>query len=120
MELKDIARAVVEANREGRVSELLETLYASGVISVEAEPLPDGDRETRGPDALRAEHEERAETFELQEFQGPFLHGPDRFGVVCRIDAEDRETGERQEMAEIAVHTIEDGKVVKEEFFHGD
>lgn len=50
--------------------------------------------------------------------EGPFV-GCSGFAVRMTIDAEDASTGTRRSMSEIGVYTVQDGKVVREEFMGG-
>ena len=49
----------------------------------------------------------------------PFPHGEDRFGVVFEMDAEPK-GGSRFKMKEIAIYTVADGKITREEFFYSE
>ena len=49
---------------------------------------------------------------------GPYLHGTDRFSVVFGMDVTNKTSGERVQMQEVAVYTVRDGKIVREEFFY--
>ncbi len=49
---------------------------------------------------------------------GPFV-GATGFALVLEMDVETIKTGERQAMKEIAVYTVQNGKVVREEFMYG-
>lgn len=118
--LKAVADAVVAANSGGDFHQLLDAYYADEIVSVEAFEMPGGGREVQGREALAGKwawwegaheiHETRAE--------GPFFHGPDRFGVIFAMDVTNRESGERIQMRELAIYTVRDGKVVREEFFN--
>ncbi len=48
---------------------------------------------------------------------GPWPHD-DRFIVGFKIDATFKTSGERFTMEEMALYTVEDGKIVREEFFY--
>jgi ketosteroid isomerase-like protein len=49
--------------------------------------------------------------------QGPFL-GDRQFAVRYEFDTTSKETGQRNRMAEMALYTVEDGKIVREEFYY--
>ena len=47
------------------------------------------------------------------------MHGDDRFAVIFGFDVSNRQSGERTQMQEVAVYTVNDnGKIVREEFFY--
>lgn len=50
---------------------------------------------------------------------GPFV-GSTGFAVLLEMDVETIKTGQRQAMKEIAVYTVQNGKVVREEFMYGE
>jgi hypothetical protein len=45
----------------------------------------------------------------------PFV-GPDRFVVQYDADVTDKKSKERQQLSEVGVYTVKDGKIVREEF----
>lgn len=120
MELKDIAAALVAACREGRESETLLALYAPDAVSVEAVDMGGG-RETVGRDGIRGKHDWWNANFDVHEAKvsDPMLHAPDRFAVIFEIDATNTGSGERSRMTEVALYTVGDGRIVREEFFYG-
>lgn len=97
-------------------------LYDPGAVSVEAGPAPGTDSaETRGVDGIRGKHEWWESNFEVHSatVDGPYPHGDDRFAVIFEIDTTHRESGERSQMKEVAVYTVDAaGKIVREEFFY--
>ena len=49
--------------------------------------------------------------------EGPFPHG-DRFIVRFKYDVTPKHTGKRMTMDETGLYTVQNGKIVKEEFFY--
>lgn len=49
--------------------------------------------------------------------EGPFV-GASGFAVRFRMDVETKSTGQRQNMDEVGVYTVEKGKIVREEFMY--
>lgn len=49
--------------------------------------------------------------------EGPYV-GATGFSVKFRIDVETRSTGQRETMEEIGVYTVENGRIVREEFMY--
>ncbi|GMG83335.1 hypothetical protein LNKW23_25480 [Paralimibaculum aggregatum] len=119
-ELKRIGEALVAHCRNGTEAEGLAALYAEDAVSVEAMDMGQG-REAQGLEAIRGKHAWWESAMEVHEStaDGPYPHGPDRFGVIFTADATNRESGERHAMKEIAIYTVRDGKIVREEFFYG-
>ena len=119
MTLKEIAEALVAACRSQGEAALLESHYAADIVSVEPVDMGQG-RETHGLDGVKGKHAWWDENFEVHggDVQGPFLHGEDRFAVIFEIDATQKATGERTQMKEVALYTVAEGKIVREEFFY--
>ena len=103
----------------GKHEDLWQAHYADDAISVEAVPMPDGQREAKGLAAIRAKNEWWSGAHEVHEIkiEGPYVHGADRFSVIFNLDVTQKETGERWQMQEIATYiTNADGKIHREEF----
>jgi len=49
--------------------------------------------------------------------EGPFV-GADHFAVRFRMDVETKSTGKREQMDEVGVYTVKDGKIVREQFMY--
>ncbi|UWQ17990.1 nuclear transport factor 2 family protein [Jannaschia sp. M317] len=120
MTFLDLANELVAGCRDGREKENLSRLYAADAVSVEAMDMGNG-RETVGIDGIRGKHDWFDAAFEVLEstISDPMPHGEDRFGVIFEVKTRNRETGAVDEMKEIAVYHVADGKIVREEFFYG-
>lgn len=120
MTLKEIGEALLGHVKAGTTKEGIDALYAPDAISVEA-MAPDGNRETRGAEAIKGKHDwwEANFTVHSAKVDGPFPHGDDRFAMIFWMDAENKANGERNVMNEVAVYHVADGKIVREEFFYG-
>ena len=119
--LHDVATKLVAYCQEGREAEGLDTLYAPNAVSIEAAELADGGgREAKGLDAIRAKHAWWDKNIEVHSFSadGPYLHGDDRFAVIFDAAFTMKATGERTEMKEVAIYSIANGKIVREEFYN--
>lgn len=121
MTLAEIANALVAGCREGREQDNLGRLYAPDAVSVEGADMGGQGTATRGVEAIRAKHDwwEGAHIIHGGAVEGPFTHGEDRFAVIFDMDVENRETGQRMQMREVAVYHVAGGRIVREEFFHG-
>jgi ketosteroid isomerase-like protein len=120
MTLEEIAAELVAGCREGREKENLGRLYAPDAVSVEGADMGGQGAETRGLAGIRAKHEwwEGAHIVHCGTVEGPFTHQPDRFAVIFDIDAENRETGERNRIREVGVYTVAGGRITREEFYY--
>ncbi len=121
MSAKEIGEKLVELCRQGKNLESVDTLYADDVISVEASPPPaGGDRTTKGKAAIRGKNEWWFENHDIHgvDVNGPYPHGNEKFAVHFKFDVTFKPTGDRQQLDEIGVFAVDDGKVVREEFFY--
>ena len=121
MELKAIAEALVAHCRANTTYQGLDELYAEDAESIEAFPGPDGSSPiSKGRGAIRGKHEWWDSAFDVHSAiaDGPYLHGPNRFAVIFEIDATETQSGQRSQMKEVGIYTVEEGKIVREEFFY--
>lgn len=120
-DLNTVAQQLVDNCRTGQEARGLETLYHPDAVSVEASAPPGGSAESRGIDAIKGKHAWWNSAFEVHggKVDGPFPHGTDKFAVIFEMDATDKATGTRTAMREVAVYTVSDGRIVREEFFYG-
>ncbi|MEM7489679.1 MAG: nuclear transport factor 2 family protein [Pseudomonadota bacterium] len=120
MDLNEIAEALVDGVKTRKDRENLDRLYAPDAVSVEAQDMGNG-REVKGVEGIKGKHDWWESAFDVldADVAGPFPHGPDRFAVIYRMKAKNRETGEVSDMEEVGLYHVADGKIVREEFFYG-
>ena len=120
--LKATADKLVEYCRSNQTEKGLGELYDPGAVSVEAMAMPGSDSaETKGIDGIRGKHQWWNSNFEVHSanVDGPYPHGGDRFAVIFEMDTTHKESGERSQMKEVGVYTVDgSGKIVREEFFY--
>jgi ketosteroid isomerase-like protein len=119
-ELIKLGRDFVEAMQEGRGIAHVDDLYAENAQSVEAVVPPGRDvRIAKGKAAIKAKREDWAATHEIHKLEahGPYVHPPHQFGVRFEAEVTQKESGKRMTLREIAIYSVEDGKIVREEFF---
>lgn len=119
MSAMEIGTKLVELCRQGKNHEAMETLYAEDIVSLEAMSMPGMPAEMRGIAAIVAKGKWWAENNEVHSaaVAGPFPNG-DRFIVRFTYDVTFKPTGKRQTMDEMALFTVANGKIVREEFFY--
>jgi len=94
-------------------------MYAPDAVSAEAVPMPDGNREAAGLEAITGKGDwwENAHEVHNMEAEGPFVHGNNEFSVIFNMDVTNKEAGERTQMREVARYQVnEAGKITREEF----
>ena len=121
MSAKEIGQQLVAFCKEGKNLESINTLYSENIESVEAsEPQQGGQRVTKGIEGVRGKNQWWSENHEIHSaaVHGPYPHGDDRFAVRFEYDVTNKPSRQRIKMDEVGVFTVDNGKIVKEEFFY--
>ena len=118
MSVQTIARKFVELCRAGKNFDVMRTMYAPDIVSVEG----DG-KETagQGPVIKKSEDWGADKTFHGETVAGPFFNGatPDQFAVYFTLDVTPKATGQRITLEEVGVYTVnKDDKITREQFFY--
>jgi len=119
-DLVRLGQEFVQAMRNGRGIVHVDDIYAESAESVEAVVPPGRDvRIAKGRSAIKAKRADWVAAHDILKLEadGPFVHPPNRFAVRFRVEVTQKATGRQMTMGEIAVYTVEDGKIVREEFF---
>ncbi len=116
----EVGNKLVALCREGKDSQVLETLYDKDIVTVEAMDMPGMPREQKGLQACHGKAKWWSDNNEVHSVkaEGPFPNG-DRFAVRFTYDITRKADKQRTKMDEIALYTVKDGKIVREEFFYG-
>ena len=119
MDTMDIGKKLVALCKESKFDECMKQLYSKDIVSIEAQAMPGMPQEVRGMEAVLAKGKgwEAAHEFHSAQTEGPYPHG-DRFAVHFIFDVTNKQMKRRMKMDEIALYTVKDGKIVKEEFFY--
>ena len=114
-----VARELVDLCKQGRNMEAIEKFYSPNIVSVESMGSEEMPAEQHGIDAIRAKTEWWTENNEIHSAKatGPFI-GDGQFAVKFDYDTTFKPTGQRMQMTEMALYTVEDGKIVHEHFFY--
>jgi ketosteroid isomerase-like protein len=114
-----VAEELVSFCRAGRNMDAINTLYSPDIVSVESMGSEQMPREMKGIDAIRQKNQWWIENNEVHstEVDGPFV-GEGKFAVRYGFDATFKPTGKREQMEEMALYTVKDGKIVREQFFY--
>jgi ketosteroid isomerase-like protein len=115
----EIAKKYVELCKNHQNHVALETLFSPNAVSVEALHMPDMPAEVRGLEAILEKGKAWMENHEIHSaaMEGPWPNG-DRFIVRFSYDITNKPSGRRMQMDETALFTVENGKIVREEFFY--
>ena len=115
-----IADELVSLCKVGRNRDAINALYSPDIVSVESMGNATTPREAKGLDAVRGKGEWWATNNEIHSavVEGPFIGEDDKFAVYFNYDVTFKPTGKRNNMEEMALYTVKDGKVVREQFFY--
>jgi len=122
-DIKDIAEGLVEFCRKSQFRDAIDRYYSDDIVSVEALELPGLGREQRGIEAIRGKDTWFAENNEVHSCTatGPFLgtgRYANQFAVHFLLDHTPKSTGKRVTLAEMGLYTVNNGKIVREEFYY--
>jgi len=121
MTSKEVGEKLVELCRANKALEAL-SLYNPKAVSVEAQGSEAMPAVIEGVEKIRGKGEWWFANNEVHgaQVRGPFPNG-DRFAVIFNFDFTPKAgtfAGKRQKMEEVGLYTVENGKIVREEFFY--
>jgi hypothetical protein len=121
MTTAEVASQFVGLCRQRRFLDAVETLYADDVVSVEPMDYQGMGREMHGKEAVMTKNRLWFEDNDVHSSSviGPFV-GPERFAVKYDFDWTRKTSGERVALDEMAVYTVTNGKISREEFLYAD
>jgi hypothetical protein len=114
MSLQTVATQFVELCNQGRNFDVMRTMYAPDIISVEG-----NGEETVGqvPVIQKSERWGADNAINRQTIRGPYFNGPDQFAVHFVHEVTPRGTGRPVMLEEVGVYTVKDDKITREQFF---
>jgi ketosteroid isomerase-like protein len=117
-----VGRELVDMCRQGQMLDAIDSFYSPDIVSIEAVDNPTFARRIEGFEAVRGKSETWDQNNEVHsvEVEGPWPHD-DRFIVRFRLDVTPKAgpmAGQRMTIDETGLYTVEDGKIVQEEFFY--
>ena len=117
MSVQTVAHKFVELCRQGKNFDVMRTMYAPDIVSVEG----DG-KETagQGPVIRKSEDWGADKTFHGEAVAGPFFNGatPDQFAVYFSFDVTPKSTGRRVAREEVGVYTVKNDRITREQFYY--
>lgn len=119
MTTMEIGKELVALCRQGKNQEAIDRLYSPNIESVEAVAMPGMGQTQKGTQAIKGKNQWWVDNHQIHEgtVEGPYPHG-DRFILRFKYDVTPTHTGKRIALDETALYTVQNGKVVKEEFFY--
>ena len=115
MSLKIIASQFVELCNKGKNFDVMHSMYAPDIVSVEA-----SGEETAGktPVIQKSERWQANNTIGGEKVRGPFFNGPNQFAVHFTFDVTPKATRQRITLEEIGVYAVKGDKITREQFFY--
>ena len=116
MTTQEIADRLVSLCRKGQNQQAIEELYHADIVSVEAAGEP---REAKGLQAVKGKSEYFANTMDVHDMRvsDPLVGGA-HFAVTMYMDSTNKQTGKREAMTEVCVYEVNEGKIIREQFFY--
>jgi hypothetical protein len=114
-----VAQELVALCRAGRNLEAIDKLYSPKILSIEPVGTEEMPAEMSGIESVRRKNEWWYENNDVHsaEVAGPFM-GDNQFAVQHTFEATYKPTGHRHRMTEMALYTVKDGKIIREQFFY--
>ncbi len=121
-ETLEVGKKLVEFCRQGKAAEAINTLYSPKIVSIEAAGGPSMPARMEGIEAIKGKAQWWEQNHEVHSAQveGPWPHG-NRFIVHFKYDVTVKAgamAGKRMIMDGAALYTVEDGKIIEEEFYY--
>jgi len=114
MGLKELARQFVDMCNQRRNFDVMETMYAADIVSVEGDGT-----ETSGKASVFQKSRVWASnnTIHGERVRGPYFCGDEEFAVHFTFEITRNSGGERVTIEEVGVYTVKGGKIVREVFY---
>ena len=119
MTTMEIGKELVALCKQGKNQEAIDRLYSPTIESVEPVAMPGMEQTQRGIAKIKGKNHWWVDNHEVHGSiaEGPFPHG-NRFIVRFKYDVTPKHMGKRMTMDETGLYTVQNGKIVKEEFFY--
>lgn len=117
MTTQEIAHRLVSLCREGKWDTAQQELFADNAVSIEAEAMPGGSRETKGRAGIIEKGKQfnaMVEKIHSLVVSDPIVAGQS-FACIMTLDATMKGQG-RTQMSETCLYHVKDGKIVLEQF----
>lgn len=116
IDIRATAEGFTALLKQGDFHGAAERYWHEDVSSIEAMGEP---RAVYGKPAVAAKGAAWMEAHEVHAFEveGPYLN-EDQFALTMRIDITVKATGQRLQMTEVGLYTVEEGLIVEERFFY--
>lgn len=119
MTTMEVGKGLVALCRQGKNLEAIDRFYSPSIESSEPCAMPGMDRIHKGIQAVKVKNQWWLDNHEIHggTVERPYPHG-DRFIVYFKYDVTPKHTRQRMRLEETGLYTVQDGKILKEEFFY--
>jgi hypothetical protein len=122
MQTREVGEALVSLCRDGKNMDAIDTFYGEDIESIEPHGNEQMPREMHGIEAIRQKNAWFFENNDVHSAsaEGPMVNG-DKFPVIYDYELTPKQgpgAGARTRMREVAVYTVDDGEIIREEFFY--
>lgn len=121
MSALEIGKKLVELCNTGKSMEAVETLYGEKIVSIEGQGSDAIPARMEGIEAVRGKSAWWFDNHEVHATAatGPFCgHRDDQFVVQFDMDVTNKADGQRSQLTEVGIYTVDAGKIVQEEFLY--
>ena len=121
MSAVEIGQKLVELCNAGKAEEAVESLYSEKIVSIEGQGSDEMPARMEGIEAIRGKAKWWYENHDIHstKAEGPFCgHRDDQFVVRFEMDVTNKPSGQRIQMNEVGIYTVENDKVIQEEFLY--
>ena len=122
MSAEETGKQLVNLCSQGKFLDAVNSLYARNIVSIEpmgGEGMP---AKMEGIEAIRGKNQWWADNHEVHSMkvEGPFVgNRKDQFAARFEIDVTNKPSGQRMQMTEVALYTLNrNGKIKQEEFLY--
>jgi hypothetical protein len=115
MSLQSVGAKFVELCNQLKNFDVMNSMYAEDIVSIEA----DGSQTTGKKAVIEKSKQWGADkSFDSEKIDGPFFNGKDQFAVHGVYEVTPKATGKKERLEEVALYTVKDDKIVREQFFY--
>jgi hypothetical protein len=115
MSTRTIATRFVELCNQGKNFDVMRTMYAPAIVSVEGDGA---ETKGQGPVIEKSEVWQGSNQILSEKVRGPFFNGPDQFAVHFTFEVVRKATGQRVTIEEVGVYSVANDKITREQFFY--
>src|SRR5262245_20583128 len=103
MSLRTIANKLVDLCNQGKNFDVMETMYAPDIVSVEGDGA---ETVGQGPVIQKSRTWQSRNAIHSQKVRGPYFNGPNQFAVQFTLEVTRKADNQRVTLEEVGVYTV--------------